>query len=304
MNAPARVNRSTQVTARLVRAPLALYPRPWRERYGDEVADLIGDLVAAGDTTSLRAGLDLVAGASVERWRAVTRSRPVALTFAVTIVTVTALAVATIHTPRKGEAMPPYWATHRIGIPTAIVIGLWLLLEFVEFLRVNEWKAQRPATPRIEKATYWILCVAVIVTINVWFSLAPRIVPEAAIHPEIVAWSIGFAVFLVGLVVRVWSFVSLGKYFSYRIRVSDDQTVVTAGAYRVIRHPSYFGGLMIYSGIGLMFTNWIAFGVATLLPLFVTVWCIHMEERALMATLGEHYRTYAEGHKRLVPMVW
>ncbi len=48
---------------------LALYPRDWRERYGDEVSDLADELVRMGETTPARARLGLVGGAAVERWR-------------------------------------------------------------------------------------------------------------------------------------------------------------------------------------------------------------------------------------------
>lgn len=54
---------------RLVRRLLTLYRRAWRERYGSELASL-ADVISAGETTPLRAGLNLFAGAAVERWRA------------------------------------------------------------------------------------------------------------------------------------------------------------------------------------------------------------------------------------------
>jgi protein-S-isoprenylcysteine O-methyltransferase Ste14 len=42
----------------------------------------------------------------------------------------------------------------------------------------------------------------------------------------------------------------------------------------------------------------------TLAPLALLLWRIHFEENALMTTLGDRYRAYASGHKRLVPLVW
>ena len=41
-----------------------------------------------------------------------------------------------------------------------------------------------------------------------------------------------------------------------------------------------------------------------LLPLAVILWRIHIEENALMTTLGDRYRGYASHHKRLVPLIW
>ena len=53
-----------------VRRLVALYPRAWRERYGVEVGDLTDELISGGQTTRLRAGLELVEGAAIEHGRA------------------------------------------------------------------------------------------------------------------------------------------------------------------------------------------------------------------------------------------
>jgi len=45
-------------------------------------------------------------------------------------------------------------------------------------------------------------------------------------------------------------------------------------------------------------------GTAALLTLTPLLWRIHIEETALLATLGGRYRGYAAEHKRLVPFVW
>ena len=60
---------------RVTRLLLALYPRAWRDRYGAEVASLTDELIRAGETTPLPAGLNLVAGAAAERARALAGSR-------------------------------------------------------------------------------------------------------------------------------------------------------------------------------------------------------------------------------------
>ena len=70
---------------RMVRWTLALYPRAWRARYGSEVASLSEELIAEGDSTPWRAGLDLITGAAVERGRALARSRRIAVVPAVAV---------------------------------------------------------------------------------------------------------------------------------------------------------------------------------------------------------------------------
>jgi len=69
----------------MVRWTLALYPRAWRDRYGSEVASLSEELIAEGDSTPWRAGLDLITGAAVERGRALAKSRRIAVVPAVAV---------------------------------------------------------------------------------------------------------------------------------------------------------------------------------------------------------------------------
>jgi hypothetical protein len=36
----------------------------------------------------------------------------------------------------------------------------------------------------------------------------------------------------------------------------------------------------------------------------IIAWRIHIEETALLSTLGGKYRSYASHHKRLIPLIW
>jgi protein-S-isoprenylcysteine O-methyltransferase Ste14 len=139
---------------------------------------------------------------------------------------------------------------------------------------------------------------------SVMLYLAPHIAPAAAIRPGAVAFGIGLAILLAGLVLRGWSIMALGEYFTGSVAVSSDQPVVTAGPYRVLRHPSYTGVLLAYTGIGLASANWVGLAAMAMLPLAAILLRIRTEERALLVTLGAPYRAYAAHHKRLVPLVW
>ncbi len=74
---------------RLSRWLMALYPRAFRDRYGQEVSSLTDELIGAGETTPLRAGFDLTFSAVSERGRALSRPRKVlatAMAFAVLLI--------------------------------------------------------------------------------------------------------------------------------------------------------------------------------------------------------------------------
>ena len=146
--------------------------------------------------------------------------------------------------------------------------------------------------------------VPVVIAASVMLYLAPRIVPAAAIRPGAAAFAAGIVVLLGGLVLRGWSIKTLGEYFTGRVMVSADQPVITAGPYRLLRHPSYTGLLLACAGAGLTSANWVAVAAMVLLPSAAVLWRIHAEETALLATLGDRYRAYASRHKRLVPLLW
>jgi protein-S-isoprenylcysteine O-methyltransferase Ste14 len=103
---------------------------------------------------------------------------------------------------------------------------------------------------------------------------------------------------------RGWSIKPLGDYFTGTVMVSSGQSVITAGPYRVLRHPSYTGFLLACAGVGLASANWASLAAMVPLPLAIFLWRIRAEESALMGTLGDSYRANAAQHKRLVPLVW
>jgi protein-S-isoprenylcysteine O-methyltransferase Ste14 len=107
-----------------------------------------------------------------------------------------------------------------------------------------------------------------------------------------------------GSLARQWAISTLGRFFTLDVQVSDDQLVVTNGPYRWVRHPSYTADLLAFTGIGLALGNWLALLAAATLPLLGLLVRIHVEEGALLTNLGEPYRAYAKGRKRLVPRVW
>jgi protein-S-isoprenylcysteine O-methyltransferase Ste14 len=114
----------------------------------------------------------------------------------------------------------------------------------------------------------------------------------------------GLALMLAGIVLRQWAIAMLGRSFTVVVRVREGQEVIDTGPYRWVRHPSYTGMLLTFAGYGLALGNWISILCAVLVPLTGIMVRIHFEEQALLEGLGEPYRRFAEGRKRLLPGVW
>jgi protein-S-isoprenylcysteine O-methyltransferase len=120
---------------------------------------------------------------------------------------------------------------------------------------------------------------------------------------EAAVWVAG-AIFLAGAALRVWSVATLGRYFTYVVQVSPDQKVVDTGPYRLIRHPSYSGALLMGAGIGLAMRSAYAPLVIVATSLLAYLIRIFVEERALVEGIGQPYRDYMARTKRLIPHVW
>jgi protein-S-isoprenylcysteine O-methyltransferase Ste14 len=134
--------------------------------------------------------------------------------------------------------------------------------------------------------------------------LGRAVAPGAVVGGGAVPFAVGAVIGWVGLLLRWWSFVSLGRYFTVVVETSPDQPVVDRGPYRVLRHPGYTGLVLAFAGAGLMMGNWVGAAGSVFLVLVALVHRLRFEERALTAALGDRYRVFAAGRARLVPYVW
>jgi protein-S-isoprenylcysteine O-methyltransferase Ste14 len=135
-------------------------------------------------------------------------------------------------------------------------------------------------------------------------SVLSGVEPSANIRPAVLAVWISLVLFWGGISLRLWSFRTLGQYFTVTVQTSGDQPVISKGPYRVIRHPSYAGLLLVIVAAGLLIGNWWSLGCLTAATAGAVVFRIRVEERALMTDLGASYRSYAASHRRLLPFVW
>jgi protein-S-isoprenylcysteine O-methyltransferase Ste14 len=126
-------------------------------------------------------------------------------------------------------------------------------------------------------------------------------VPAAANFPM---FAVGIAVWLSGVYLRRHCWRMLGASFTGDVQVSSDQTVITSGAYTYLRHPSYTGGILINAGIGLALGSWASLILIVVVAIGVYSYRIAVEERVLLAGLGEPYAEFMKTRKRLIPFLY
>jgi protein-S-isoprenylcysteine O-methyltransferase Ste14 len=175
--------------------------------------------------------------------------------------------------------------------------GAFVLGELGQVFHVR--RGATPADLRAETLFRAMFFIGILV-----FPLGRAVTPSAAIGGGGWRFGLGALIGWLGLLLRWWSFVSLGRYFTVVVKTSDDQPVVDSGPYRVLRHPSYTGLLLVFAGSGLMLDNWVSAAGAVGLMSVALVYRLRIEERTLEAALGDRYRQFAAGRTRLIPYVW
>ena len=91
--------------------------------------------------------------------------------------------------------------------------------------------------------------------------------------------------------------------FTGDVRARPGQPVIRTGPYRLVRHPSYTAGMMMYIGIGLALGSWFSFTLLTIVTITTYGYRVVREERALLDTIGEPYRSYMKERKRFIPYI-
>ncbi|WP_445145528.1 methyltransferase family protein [Dyella sp. Tek66A03] len=114
---------------------------------------------------------------------------------------------------------------------------------------------------------------------------------------------IGVALMFTGITIRFAGMWMLKKFFSANVAVQSDHRLVIKGPYRVVRHPGYFGGWLMFVGFGLALGNVIALLWLAVFTLPAFLYRIDVEEDILRRAFPE-YVEYAARVKRFVPFVW
>jgi len=115
---------------------------------------------------------------------------------------------------------------------------------------------------------------------------------------------IGVATIVAGSVLRRHCWRLLGASFTGDVRARPDQAIITTGAYTLLRHPSYSAGILMNTGIGLALGSWASTALLALAAFGVYSYRIAVEERTLLAVVGEPYREFMRTRRRLIPFIY
>jgi protein-S-isoprenylcysteine O-methyltransferase len=134
---------------------------------------------------------------------------------------------------------------------------------------------------------------------------APWVMPQARIDlPPQPVFVTAMALFWAGALLYFWAVVTLGRWFRTAVQLLDGQKLIRTGPYRLLRHPAYLGGILLFAGVGLAMGNWLSFAASTLLVALSYVWRVHVEEIALQERFGAEFTAHRKNTWAVIPFLW
>ncbi len=195
--------------------------------------------------------------------------------------------------------------------PLPFVWPYWLLFWAVclwafspEFRIVS--KAQRSArdSDSPDAGSVRVIAIGGMIAMVIAFPLAwvSSLRVPAALDPLV--FFVGVLAIVAGSILRRYCWRLLGASFTGDVRARPDQPIVTTGPYALVRHPSYSAGILMNTGIGLALGSWASTAVLALAAIAAYSYRIAVEERTLLAVVGEPYRQFIRTRRRLIPFIY
>jgi protein-S-isoprenylcysteine O-methyltransferase len=183
----------------------------------------------------------------------------------------------------------------------AACLGLIYLVS--EVLLIVARRSGKNADSTKDAGSLRFLWIIILASISLGVNMSRRWPVAALPHQHLFA-ALGVVIFVAGLILRWYSIIQLGRFFTVNVAIAEDHQLIESGPYRWVRHPSYTGALLAFLGFGLSLGNWLAL-LVIMVPIFLAfAYRMNVEERALMGALGDRYASYARRTKRLVPFIY
>ncbi|MFI5182051.1 MAG: methyltransferase family protein [Thermoanaerobaculia bacterium] len=187
--------------------------------------------------------------------------------------------------------------------PYALVfwsVYVWVFIPEFRFLRRVSWRTRVPAEDR---GSLRVVLIGFNIAVVAAF-LLPFVAPWAALPGNRSVWFfIGLLTLISGSLLRRHCFRVLGTFFTGAVTVQADHRVIESGAYRWMRHPSYSAALLVVLGIALSLGNWLGVVVSVVVAFLAYSYRAHVEEQALLSSLGAPYAQFMATRKRFIPFL-
>ena len=190
-------------------------------------------------------------------------------------------------------------------------LGDWLLLSgyvvIVLFFAIQLTLRRSKAARSFKGGTYDrgnMVLIGAATGMGLWLPLIADFAGVAVFSIDLSEGLVALAVMSLGVGLRVWAAVVLGRYYTTTLMMTEGQTVVASGPYSLIRHPGYLGEILLWTGFAILSGNAILFIVIPAMFVSVYLYRIASEEAMLTKELGKSYAEYRRRTRKLIPFLY
>ncbi len=179
---------------------------------------------------------------------------------------------------------------------TIVVFYIWAASELFNTFAFRRSRPANNATHK-DRGSYWLILLIVWGSFVV--SIQARMLDLGVFHSDLQYLGLGLAV--MGIALREWSVLLLGKFFNVKVTIASNQTLVRRGPYRWLRHPAYSGSILTLVGFPVAMGTWLGALLVLLLSVAGYLYRVRVEEQALLQALGDEYLDYMRHTWRFFP---
>lgn len=113
-----------------------------------------------------------------------------------------------------------------------------------------------------------------------------------------------FILIIAGFSLRMWSYYTLHKYFTFNLAIKENHQLIKTGPYKYLVHPSYTGHLLLLLSSLLFFRQWILTVIVAICAVSRSQDRVHIEEKMMEKQFGNEYKEYRNDRYRVIPFIY
>lgn len=189
-----------------------------------------------------------------------------------------------------------------MNIKLILIIGFTYAYAFFELLMGLKRKRRNKTQSHSDRWSIWVMGIMISIGYSLAFAIGSTKIGR--IYPWNTFFTIGILMIAFGLYIRIRSLLTLKQYFSYTVQKVEGHQLIESGIYQYIRHPGYLGQIILFVGLAISLSNWLA-----ALSMFISVFIgysyrIQVEEKFMIEQFGEKYIQYKKRTKRFIPFLY
>jgi protein-S-isoprenylcysteine O-methyltransferase Ste14 len=113
---------------------------------------------------------------------------------------------------------------------------------------------------------------------------------------------VGLILYVIFSWVQIWSFKSLGEFYSQEILIYKNHDLISKGPYKLLRHPQYLSQILVDIGGGLAVMSYILLPIAIIEIPFLIMRAL-LEEKLLEKNFKDRFTEYKKKTGFLIPFI-